>query len=252
MPVYDEPLYYEIAFSFVDIPRQVDLFEEFVEKYSRIPVRRVLDIGCGPSQQLRELARRSYEAVGLDRSPRMLAYLRERAHEEGVRVSTVEADMTDFSLDGPADLALILIGTIGLIGSREDLLSHLDSVARSLKGGGLYVIENLKLNWHSPDFLGSQTWTMERSGVRVETTYSVELTDALNQMLSETLRLDINDHGKRKSFEETIETRAFFPQEFVALVELNGEFEFLGYFERSSTRHLTEAIPDNIALLRRR
>jgi SAM-dependent methyltransferase len=252
MPVYDEPLYYEIAFSFVDIPKQVDLFEEFVEKYSRIPVRRVLDIGCGPSLQLRELARRGYKAVGLDRSPRMLTYLGERASEESVRVSTVEADMTDFTLDEAANLALILMGTISLIGSREDLLSHLDSVARSLSSGGLYVIENLKLNWHSPDYLGSQTWKMERDGIRVEATYSVELTDALNQTLSETLRLDIDNHGRRRSSEETIETRAFFPQEFVALVELNGEFEFLGYFERSSTRRLTEALPDNIALLRRK
>lgn len=78
MPVYDEPVYYEIAFSFVDIPMQVDLFEKFIHKYSNIPVRRVLDIGCGPSQQLRELARKGYEAVGLDRSPQMLTYLKER------------------------------------------------------------------------------------------------------------------------------------------------------------------------------
>jgi len=88
MPVYDEPLYYEIAFSFVDVPRQVDLFEKFIKEYSNIPVRRVLDIGCGPSPQLREFSRRGYEAVGLDSSPQMLAYLKEKAGEEGVRVSS--------------------------------------------------------------------------------------------------------------------------------------------------------------------
>lgn len=251
MPVYDEPFYYEIAFSFVDIPKQVDLFEKFIHKYSNIPVRRVLDIGCGPSPQLREFARRGYEVVGLDRSPQMLTYLKEKSREEGGRVETVQADMTDFTLDEPVDLALTLMGTIGLIGSKENLLSHLDSVARSLNSSGLYIIENLNINWHSPDYFGSQTWTMERDGVRIETTYNAELADSLNQMLRETLRLDVDDHGKKQIFEETIETRAIFPQEFVTLVEINDKFEFLGYFERSTTKRLTEALPDNIVLLRR-
>jgi SAM-dependent methyltransferase len=245
MPVYDEPLYYEIAFSFVDVPRQVDLFEKFIKEYSNIPVKRVLDIGCGPSQQ------RAHEAVGLDRSPQMLAYLKEKAGEEGVRVETVQADMTGFKLEVPADFAHLLMGTIGLIGSKENLLSHLDSVARSLNGGGLYIIENLSINWHSPDFFGFQEWTMERDGILIETTYRAELADSLNQRLRETLRLEVDDHGKKKIFEESTETRAFFPQEFVTLVEMNDMFEFLGYFERSTTKPLTEALPNNIVLLRR-
>jgi SAM-dependent methyltransferase len=83
MPVYDEPLYYEIAFGFVDVPKQIDLFEKFIQDYSGIPVSRVLDIGCGPSQQLRDFARRGYEAVGLDRSPQMLAYLEAKAGRRG-------------------------------------------------------------------------------------------------------------------------------------------------------------------------
>jgi 2-polyprenyl-3-methyl-5-hydroxy-6-metoxy-1,4-benzoquinol methylase len=76
MPVYSKPLYYEIAFGFVDAVRQVDLFEEFIEKHSKIGVRRFLDIGCGPALQLREIAKRGYEVVGLDASHQMLDYLR--------------------------------------------------------------------------------------------------------------------------------------------------------------------------------
>jgi len=251
MPVYDEPLYYEIAFGFVDIPKQIDLFEEFFREYSKGPLRRVLDMGCGPSQQLREFAKRGYEAVGLDRSPQMLSYLKGKAGEEGVSVETVQADMTDFILGEPVDLALLLMGTISLMGSKENLLSHLDSVARSIRSGGLYIIENLSINWHSPDYFGSQNWTMERDGVSVETTYSAELVDSLNQRHRETLRLEVDDHGVKHSFEESMETRAFFPQEFITLVEMNGKFEFLGFFERSSTKPLTEAHPDNNLLLRR-
>jgi SAM-dependent methyltransferase len=252
MPVYDEPRYYEIAFSFVDIPRQVDLFEAFIEEYSRSDVRRVLDIGCGPAQQLREMIKRGYEGVGLDRSPQMLGYLAERAEEKGVAVETVRADMTDFRLEEGVNFAFILMDTIGLIESREKLLSHIDSVAASLGSGGLYLIENMKLNWASDEFFGSQSWTMEEDEVRVETTYRVELVDALSQTLRETMTMNVDDHGEHVVLEEKLETRMFFPQEFVTLVELRGRFEFLGWFERGSTRRLREASPDNIALLRRR
>lgn len=251
MPVYDEPRYYEIAFSFVDIESQVNLFQAFIEEHAKREVKRVLDIGCGPAQQLREMVRRGYEGVGLDISPEMLGYLAEETEEEGIAIETVEGDMTDFRLEKEADFAFILMGTLGLIESRDTFLSHIDSVARSVKSGGLYLIENMKLNWASDEFFGSQSWTMERDGVRVETTYCVELKDALAQMLKETIRMEVDDRGRHTVLEETTETRMIFPQEFIALVELNGKFEFIGWFERNSTRRLAEASPDNIALLRR-
>ena len=252
MPVYDEPRYYEIAFSFVDIESQVNLFQTFIEEHSKRVVKRVLDIGCGPAQQLREMVKRGYEGVGLDRSPEMLGYLAGKAEEEGITIETVQADMTDFQLDKKVDFSFILMGTIALIESRDKFLSHIDSVAGSMKSGGLYLIENMKLNWTSDDFFGSQSWTMEKDGVRVETTYSVELNDALAQMLKETMTMKVDDQGKHTVLEETTETRMIFPQEFITLVELRGKFEFLGWFERSSTRRLTGANPDNITLLRRR
>jgi SAM-dependent methyltransferase len=250
--VYNEPLYYEIAFSFVDIPNQIDLFEKFVKKYSDISVSRVLDIGCGPSQQLREFAKRGYETIGLDKSPQMLTHLRDKANEDGVNIVTINADMVNFKLDKSVDFALILMGTIGLLKSKEDLLSHLDSVAQSLNGGGLYLIENLMINWPNSDFFTSETWTMERDGISVESFHCVELADGLNQLLKGTLRLIVNDHGEKKVFEESLITRVFFPQEFITLIEMNNKFDFLGYFERSNTNPLSGALRDNITLLKRK
>lgn len=252
MPVYTEPLYYEIAFSFVDAEKQVDLFEEFIGKYSKTKVKRFLDVGCGPSLQLREIAKRGYDAVGLDLSPQMLEYLERKAEEEGVRIETVNADMTDFRLEAPVDFAFTMMGTICGIGSREKFLSHVDCVADSLKEGGLYLIENLRLDWASEAFFGPVSWTMERDGIRVKTTYSIQLKDALAQTLTETMRLDVDDLGRKLVFEESWETRMIFPQELLTLLELNGRFEFLGWFERDGMVKLTKANLDNVTLLRRK
>lgn len=53
--IYNQPKYYEIAFSFVDAKKQVELFERFIKKYSKVKVKKVLDIACGPALQLREI-----------------------------------------------------------------------------------------------------------------------------------------------------------------------------------------------------
>ena len=56
--VYNNPKYYEIAFSYRDIPAEVDVLEQVIEQYSHIPVSTVLELGCGPAPHLAELARR--------------------------------------------------------------------------------------------------------------------------------------------------------------------------------------------------
>ncbi|UCG37063.1 MAG: hypothetical protein JSV64_01965, partial [Candidatus Bathyarchaeota archaeon] len=89
-------------------------------------------------------------------------------------------------------------------------------------------------------------------GVRVKTTYNMQLKDALTQTVTETITLEVDDHGKESVFEETVNTKMIFPQEFLTLVQLNGRFEFIGWFERYRMKKLTSANLDNITILRKR
>lgn len=252
MRVYTQPLYYEIAFSFFDVKKQCDLIERFLRKYSKIPVKRCLDIACGPSFQLREFARRGYQCIGLDSSSSMLKYLEHKSEEEGLQVETVRADMTDFRLERKVDFAFIMMGSISLIESNRKLQSHLDSVARCLKKGGLYLMENAEADWAKPGFFGSQSWVVERDDITVKTTYALELRDTLKQAAVATITLDVNDNGKELMFEESREVKIIFPQELLALIELNGKFEFIGWFEHDSVKTMRVAKEDNIAILRRK
>jgi SAM-dependent methyltransferase len=252
---YAEPLYYEIAFGFVDPARQADLFLTHARRHARIEARSFLDVGCGPALQLRELARRGHRAVGLDRSPRMLSYLRAKAREEGTEIETVRGDMRSFRLDRKVDFAFIMMGTIAYLRNNDEFLSHLRSVARAVKRGGLYLIENMKLDWAGDggrSMFGGQVWTAQRDGVEVRTSYGVKLGDALSQTLDETLTMEVDDHGERVFLRDSARTKLVFPEEFKALVRLEGSFEFVGWFERLTARRLKTASFDNIALLRRR
>lgn len=255
MEIFKHPLYYEIAFGFVDPKEQVDNFERIIDRFGRRKARRFLDIACGPSLQLREIARRGYEAVGLDLCPEMLAYLREKAGEEGLKMETVKADMCNFKLKKKVDFAFIMMGSIN-VESNDRFLAHLDSVAACLKKGGLYFIQNMGLDW-TKDI--KQGWTMERDGIAVTASYECHFKDVLSQTDTEKITLDVDDHGKRKRLCQEEDLKFIFPQEFKTLLKLNGKFEFIGWWKGNcNTWHLDQPLEkakdlsDNMVLLRRK
>jgi SAM-dependent methyltransferase len=256
MGIYEHPLYYEIAFSFFDVKQQVDTFEVVVKEFSGTEVRRFLDVACGPSLQLREIAKRGYEAAGLDVSPEMLKYLSEKAKEENVRIETIQADMCHFSLQRKADFAFIMMGSL-VVESNEKLLSHLDSVAGSLNKGGMYFIQNKAVDWTITE---GQSWEAERNGIKVKTSFNTRWKDILNQIYTEELSFKVDDHGKKMRFESEEALKFVFPQEFKELVRLNGRFEFLGWWEgNESTWFLDRPLEKakspsnfNMVLLRRK
>jgi SAM-dependent methyltransferase len=257
MEIYGNPAYYEIAFSFFDVKKQVDTFQLIAREFSKRKVKRFLDVACGPSLQLREIAKRGYKAVGLDSSPQMLRYLSGKAKEEGLRIDTVQADMRNFRLEKKVDFAFIMMGSL-VFRSNEEFIDHLDSVACSLKGGGLYFIQNKIVDWTR---IAEQSWTMEKEGTVVRTTYSFTFwKDVLNQVYTERGVLEIDDHGQTKKLASEEDLKLIFPQEFKALVKLQGKFEFLGWWEgNESTWFLDKPLGKakilsncNIVLLRKK
>ncbi|MCX7995512.1 MAG: class I SAM-dependent methyltransferase [candidate division WOR-3 bacterium] len=248
MKIYDFPLYYEIAFSFFDVKKQIDLFERFIKRYSRIKVKRVLDIACGPSLQLREMATRGYKCIGMDINSAMLNYLKQKAKEQGAEIETIKADMTDFKLKNRVDFTFIMMGSFGFKDNQE-LLRHLDCVANVLKSRGLYLIENMYLDWVN---FKSQNWIMKKNGITVKARYEPKPIDALSQTFKEMLTLEVRHHNKRLWLQEKEIFKVIYPQEFLALLKLNGKFEFLGWFERYKFRKLRSGNNNNIVLLRRK
>lgn len=252
MKVYSKPLYYEIAFDFVDIKKQIRLFESFIEKYSSIPVKRFLDIGCGPSKQLIELSEQGYQSVGLDLSAEMLKYLKGIAKVKGLDIETVKVNFVDFKLSKKVDFACMLMGTISYIDSNDTFTKHLNSVAYNLNKGGLYLIENIIIDWSSPKMFKPQTWSIKQDGITVKTTYKIYPKDTLKQTVTTQLNLDINDNGKKITLPSSYTSKIIFPEEMKELVKNQGQFELVGWFERYSTKPLKTIVPDNILLLRKK
>jgi SAM-dependent methyltransferase len=250
--IYNQTKYYKIAFSFIDPKKQVSLFEKFIKKFSKIKVKSVLDVACGPALQLKELAKRGYSSAGLDVNSKMISYLKKESSKDGLEIKALAADMNNFKLKQKIDFVYIMMGSIIYTRNNNLFLSHLNSVANSLKRGGLYLIENLAINWSDPKFLKPQSWTMRKKGIKIKTTYKITLKDALKQIVSQNFTLEVDDNGVKRKFINQVDLKIIFPEEFKLLIGINGKFEFLGFFERGKVKLLKKASSNNIVLLRRK
>ena len=228
--LYDYPVYYEIAFSFRDIPREAAFLDACVDGFSRIPVRDVLEIACGPASHAGELAARGYCYTGLDINRNMLDYAVYKWRHVSPRPQFLQANMVSFDCDQKVDFAYVLLGSLYLNGV-EEMTSHFDSLARVLNPGGLYF-----LDWciqfsnplvHNDD----NAYTIERDGVEIESKFAIKLLDSASQTYEEVWTVNVNDRGRHRTFEMIERDKAILPGEFMKFLQTRRDFEFVGWWK---------------------
>ena len=250
--LYKNPKYYEIAFSFRNISKEVDLFEEVIEHYALIPVKRFLEVGCGNSPHMEELFKRGYEYIGIDLCKEMLDHAQLKAKKLNAQVKLVCADMIDFRLKQQVDFGYVMLGSL-YISSTNEMISHFDAMGKAIKKGGLYL-----LDWcvqFAPFCDTNESWEAEKDGIRIKATCCRTVINHIDQTYEETITLQINDHGNQKELQEKCIKRAIYPQEFLIFISNRDDFEFVGWWNNwdlSKPLDGTEQISRPIVMLRRK
>jgi len=250
MEAYQYPRYYAIALAPSDPGREIDFFEAAIDRFSKASVRRVFELGAGTAPYLEEWHKRGYVYCGLDLSPAMIEFAREKAQLLGIKAEFILGDMRELDRGlGPFDLTYVLLGSLYVRSTRE-FVDHLDRMAAVLVPGGLYLLDSFV--WFRIFHDYKRSWTRHQGGVTVRTRYRAELTDPVAQTYDECLTFTVDDHGKAVVINGRVPAKVFFPQEFLALVELSGRFEFLGWYNDFS--FTTELKPEgrHLAILRKR
>lgn len=225
--LYQNPRYYEIAFAFRDITKEVNVLEACARTYADISVNTFLEIGCGNSPHMEELLKRGYEYLGIDLSAEMLQFSRDKAEELGLGASLFSEDMVSFKLEKQADFAYVMLGSL-YVKSTEELHSHFDSMSQAIRPGGLYL-----LDWcvqFKPISDHSDSWKREHEDIKIKTTYSSQVVDPVLQTYEETITLEVDDHGEQIEIQEKCIRRAVYPQEFLFFISLRPDFEFVGWW----------------------
>jgi SAM-dependent methyltransferase len=248
--VYDHPKYYEVAFSFRNIPQEVDVFEECIRRYAKAPVKTFLELACGNGSHLNELISRGYRYIGLDLNEHMLNYTRRKISNPD-QATLIKGDMCRFLLEESAEFAFVALGSL-YAKNKADLIDHFRSVARVLPAGGLYL-----LDWcvyFSSMHEMEEKWDIEQDGIKVQAKVNGRIVDPIEQVYEEVITLEVLDNGQRLMYKGVDHKRIIYPQEFLLLIEHRTEFEFIGWW---NDWNLEDPLPSNkpitrpIVLLRR-
>lgn len=162
---YQTPRYYDAVFD-AGTRQEANFLERVAELYGTSRGRRALEPACGSGRLVQALARRGWRVNGFDRSPAMLRYARRRVARLDPRPRLIEADLADFHLPGPYDLAHCLVSTFKYVLDGRGAHAHLARVAGHLAPGGIYV-----LGFHLSDYAERarvrERWVAERRGMRI-------------------------------------------------------------------------------------
>jgi len=251
--IYDYPQYYEVAFSFRDIPREVTFMRNCMEHHSRIEVRRMFEVACGFAPHAGELIGNGFKYLGLDNNRNMLDYAVAKWRHLNPRPEFLEADMISFDTSEQVDFAFVMLGSLYLNGLTE-MTSHFDSLSRCLKRGGLYFLDWC-VQFEDPlKYADNNSVTYEQNGISVESKFNIRLIDSASQMYEEIWTLDVNDRGRRRKLQMVERNRAINPNEFLAFVRNRTDFEFVGWWkdwDLSQPIIDTTTVTRPVALLRR-
>ena len=234
MSAYAFPEYYEVAFSFLDVRREVVFFQRLIAAHSRVPVKRVLELASGLAPHAAEWDRRGYEYTGVDLSAAMRRAAARRAADAGIRAAFVRGDLRRLTLGARRfEFAYVQLGSL-YVRSNDEFLEHLRALRRVLAPGGLYLLDGVVQFQQTSEM--HQAWTMRRRGITVRTTYDPLMIDSFGQLIDEHLTLRVDDHGRRRTAASRLRRKLIYPQELLLLLGCQQDFEFIGWYNNFTFR----------------
>jgi len=113
----DYAKFYDMLYSDKDYTSECNFLEEVFKRYSKIPVRSILDVGCGTGNHAAELIKRGYDVVGVEPSEPMASF----AVKKGIDVVLGKVlDLPNFN--NKFDAVISMFTVIGYIHDTNELI----------------------------------------------------------------------------------------------------------------------------------
>ena len=251
---YDFPEYYDVAFM-EDTVLEADFVVAGWNRFGKGRLKRILEPGCGGGRLVRELAGRGFRMVCFDDNPKSLNYLKGRLRERRLKAEVFTDDLADFSVSKPVDLAYCFCNTFRHLLSLDAAESHLHSIARALKPGGLHLL-GMHIMPIDVDPEDRERWTAERDGVKAKTDLLVHKTFPRKRQELLRITMDVDAPSERIRVQSEVTLRLYNVHEIRRLLKRVPELELAGtcdfLYDVDDPITLDEYTSDVVFVLRRR
>jgi len=131
--------------------RMAELLTAMLERFGAEP-QTILDLACGEGSFAVAMAKKGFQVTGVDLSPHVLQFARERAQQENVNVEFLLQDVRSLPFEERFDLVTCWYDSLNYLLKLEDLEKTFAGVWRALKRGALFIFDmntiyGLAVNW---------------------------------------------------------------------------------------------------------
>ncbi len=130
---------YDYLLSGVDYEEWADYLEDIFRSFQVHPLEKVVDLACGTGNSTFPWAKRGYRVWGVDISPEMLQWAREKAKQQALEVAFFQEDLREMKRFFDADAAVLYQDGLNYMLTYEDLEQALRAINFALRPGGFFV-----------------------------------------------------------------------------------------------------------------
>jgi SAM-dependent methyltransferase len=110
-------------------------------KFARIPVHRVMDMGCGTGRIAVELTREGYDVTGIDKYSSMVRVAKRNARRAGLSIRFLRGSLETPGLKGRYDAVYSIQDPFNYLLTERSLSKALSKIHTLIRPGGLLVVE---------------------------------------------------------------------------------------------------------------
>jgi ubiquinone/menaquinone biosynthesis C-methylase UbiE len=141
MSIYERFAYFYAKGPYLQFSERIlELLPAVLARFDARP-QTILDIACGEGTFAVAMAKKGLQVTGVDQSPQMLQFARERAERENVKVEFVLQDMRSLPFEERFDLVTCWFDSLNYLLELEDLEKTFAGVCRALKKAGLFIFD---------------------------------------------------------------------------------------------------------------
>lgn len=227
--IYDFPKYYDLVYG-SDWKAECAFLEKCFQRFAKVPVRQLFEPACGTGRLLYRFGKLGYPVSGVDLNSKAVDFCNRRLRRQGIEGSAFVGDMSDFSLEQPADAAFNTINSFRHLTTHASAVRHLQCLAAALRPGGLYIL-GLHLTPTAVPPSEEESWIAEGTNLQVNTRMWLLDRDLEQRFERFAIQFEVYTPEKFLRIEDELVFRTYTAPQFQELLDEVPEFEVAEVFD---------------------
>jgi len=227
--IYDHPKFYDLVFG-ADCAAELKFIIACGQQFATGKIRKLFEPACGTGRLLFHLAKKGYSVHGLDLNPKAVDFCNQRLARHGFQDRAWVADMSCFEAKKKYDLAFNTINSFRHLASEKDAEGHLESMARCLRPGGLYLL-GVHLTPTKAEPSDGESWSARRGHLAINTHMWTIERNAKKRVERYGIRFDVHNPTGSFRIEDILVLRSYTAPQMGKLIDKSGAWDVVETFD---------------------